>query len=53
MGDAEKLKTDKNGRGKVFFGWWTVLATGIISAWSYGSWFYGFGGGPLKGMTLF
>ncbi len=31
-------------KGKeIFFGWWTVLATAIMSAWGYGSWFYGFG----------
>jgi MFS family permease len=30
-------------RDKIFFGWYTVLATAIISAWSWGSWGYGFG----------
>lgn len=29
--------------GKIFFGWWTVLATAVISAWSWGTWGYGFG----------
>lgn len=28
---------------KIFFGWWTVLATAIMTAWGYGSWSYGFG----------
>jgi MFS family permease len=28
---------------KIYFGWWTVLATAIVSAWAYGTWGYGFG----------
>jgi len=30
-------------KGGIFFGWWTVLATAVISAWSWGTWGYGFG----------
>lgn len=26
----------------IFFGWWTVLATGIIAGWGAGVWSYGF-----------
>ena len=27
----------------IFFGWWTVLASGIMNLWGYGVWHYGFG----------
>lgn len=33
----------KKKRGKIFFGWWTVMATGIMNAWAWGTWGYGFG----------
>ena len=37
-------KEEKTGFLKnVYFGWWTVLATAIVSAWSYATWGYGFG----------
>ena len=40
----ETKKTDTLGKLKnVYFGWWTVLATAIVSAWSWGTWGYGFG----------
>lgn len=35
----ESLKHPK----KIFFGWWTVLATGIMTAWGYGIYLYSFG----------
>jgi sugar phosphate permease len=27
----------------IFFGWWTVIATGIMAGWGSGVWSYGFG----------
>ena len=41
MSDADKLSQAKKNRG-IFFGWWTVIATGIMTACGYGSWAYGF-----------
>jgi len=37
----DETSTEKT--GKIFFGWWTVLATAVVSAWSQGTWGYGFG----------
>jgi len=28
---------------KVYFGWWTVIASGIMTGWGWGAWGYGFG----------
>ncbi|MCW4041768.1 MAG: hypothetical protein NWE83_13590 [Candidatus Bathyarchaeota archaeon] len=38
--DKGQLESTANNR--FFFGWWTVLATAIMTAWGYGSWAYGF-----------
>lgn len=43
LGLPDKSEHEEKQSGKVFFGWWTVLATGIMAAWSWGSWTYGFG----------
>lgn len=40
--DSSKTK-DPPAKRKVFFGWWTTLAAGVIGSWGFGSWIYSFG----------
>ena len=35
-------KPDSGRFHNVFFGWWTVMATGIMAGWGSGVWSYGF-----------
>ena len=37
------METSSKRFKNIYFGWWTVLATAIVSAWSWGTWGYGFG----------
>jgi hypothetical protein len=41
----DKIETQTKTRSfrDIYHGWWTVLATAIVSAWAYGTWGYGFG----------
>lgn len=44
--DPEKQQETATATGRlggVYFGWWTVLGTVIVSVWSWGIWGYGFG----------
>jgi len=45
MGAIGRPPSDSRSKrqGKVFPGWWTVLASSIMCLWGYGSWMYGFG----------
>lgn len=47
MGSDEKQQEknipEKGKKGRIYFGWWTVLASSIMCFWGYGSWSYGFG----------
>ncbi len=40
---SEETKTTGRRSDKVFFGWWTVLAAGVLGLWGFGSGFYSFG----------
>lgn len=40
---VETTNTVGRNSGKVFFGWWMVLAAGVIGLWGYGSGLYSFG----------
>jgi len=39
----EETKTPGRKNTRVFFGWWTVLAAGVLGLWGFGSGFYSFG----------
>jgi len=40
---VSSVSKDSPVKRRVFFGWWTTLASGIIGSWGFGSWVYSFG----------
>jgi MFS family permease len=45
ISERNRLETDttKPKKSKIFPGWWTVIASGLMTGWGWGVWGYGFG----------